>query len=61
MTIGLKLLKYHGNTLQQWRWGGGGEGNIFLWIINDIIFVLIKNNLSLIFIINWRYNVVMKK
>ena len=48
MTIGLNLLKYHGNTLQQWR-GGGEEGDLFLWIINGTIFVLIKNNLSLIF------------
>ena len=23
MTIGLNLLKYHGNTLQQWKGGGG--------------------------------------
>ena len=52
MTIGLNLLKYHVNTLQQWRGGGGGgeeEGDLFLWIINGTIFVLIKNNLSLIF------------
>ena len=50
MTIGLNLLKYHDNTLQQWRGGGGGEeGDLFLWIINGTIFVLIKNNLSLIF------------
>ena len=52
MTIGLNLLKYHGNTLQQWRGEGGGggeEGDLFLWIINGTIFALIKNNLSLIF------------
>ena len=29
--------------------GGGEEGDLFLWIINGTIFVLIKNNLSLIF------------
>ena len=49
MTIGLNLLKYHGNTLQQWRGGGGEEGDLFLWITNGTIFVLIQNNLSLIF------------
>ena len=29
MTIGLNLLKYHGNALQQWRGGGGGETYFF--------------------------------
>ena len=44
---------YHSNALQQWK---GGGGDIFLWIINDIIFFLIKNNLSLLFLrkMNWR-------
>ena len=39
--------------------GGGEEGDLFLWIINGTIFVLIKNNLSFLRKFNWRYNVVM--
>ena len=31
MTIGLNLLKYHGNALQQWR--GGGGGYIYEWLM----------------------------
>ena len=34
---------------------GGGGGDLFLWIINDTLFFLRKNNLSLLFLrkINW--------